>query len=165
MPARGDINPAEIPALLPYLTIVDKVDGQFHYRLVGSAAARQLGRDLTGRVVGSYVSRPESVAALRAISERVFTTASPVFATGEFQMTSGTVHNMSVLILPLSDDGADVNMTVSTRVARYNFDVRAGTDWLKGAPLKVGYVAMVTGVEHLEMCCLDWERHCISGSA
>ena len=49
MPARSDLNPDDISALLPYLGIVDQIIGQFHYRLFGTAAAQQLGYDLTGR--------------------------------------------------------------------------------------------------------------------
>jgi hypothetical protein len=164
MPARRDLNPGDICQLLPYLTIVEKVDGEFHYRLFGTAAADQLGRDLTGGIVGSYVG-PQSAAALRAVSERVFTAAHPVFATGEFKTASGAIHNMSVLILPLSDDDADVNMTVSTRVARLSLDVRAGIDWLKGAPLKVGDVVKVSDTAELEKLCLDWEQQCSIGDA
>jgi hypothetical protein len=134
MPARRDIDPAEIPALLPHLSIVEKVDGLFRYRLVGTGVARELGRDLTGRLVGSYVGAdPKSAGALQAVSERVFTSAHPVFATGEFKLTSGAIHNMAVLILPLSDDDTNVNMTVSIRIIRFNFNLTASVDWLKGA--------------------------------
>jgi hypothetical protein len=126
MPARSDINPADIPALLTYLIIVDKVDDQFRYRLLGSALARQLERDVTGSVVGSqFVNAPESIAAKRATYERAFTTVHPVFATGEFKTMSGAIHNVT---LPLSDDGADVNMAVSILIARFNFGVTASTD-------------------------------------
>src|SRR5215813_8749572 len=105
MPARSDLDPGEIRVLLPYLTILDKVNGQFRYRLHGSAVAREIGRDLTGGIVGSYVSTPGSAAAMRAICERVFARARPVFATGEFEVQSGSTHNISVLFLPLSEDG------------------------------------------------------------
>ncbi len=37
MPARGDINPADIPALLPHLGIIEKADGELRYRLIGTA--------------------------------------------------------------------------------------------------------------------------------
>ncbi len=90
MPARRDIDPAEIPALLPYVSIIHKVEGKFRFRLVGSAVARQFGRDLTSKVVGSSVSNPlESIAALQAIGERVFASARPVFATGRHETTLG----------------------------------------------------------------------------
>ena len=124
MPARGDIEPGEICALLPHLTILDKADGQFRYRLHGSASARELGRDLTGGFVGSYVSTPQSAVAIRAVCERAFACAYPVFATAEFEVKSGVTHNVSALFLPLSEDGATVNMALCTHVARFSAGVK-----------------------------------------
>jgi hypothetical protein len=160
MPARRDLNPADIPNLLPSLIIVDKVDDQFRYRLVGTAAAREIGRDPTGSILASYASTPESGAAARAIHERVFTTARSVFVSGEFKVTSGAIVNMSLLTVPLSDDGTDVNMAVSALVVRFNFDVAASSGWLTGAQIKVDDVIDVHDAAELEEHCLDWERHC-----
>jgi hypothetical protein len=64
MPARSDLEPRGICALLPYLTLLDKADGQYRYRLLGSAAAQEIGRDLTGGFVGS--TRPGSGKAWRS---------------------------------------------------------------------------------------------------
>src|SRR5258706_9352332 len=90
MPARSDINPGDIPALLPYLGLVNKVVGQFRWRLTGTAVADKIGRNLTGTVVGSQITNaPESVAALQSIFERTFASAHPVFATGEHKTKWG----------------------------------------------------------------------------
>src|SRR5262245_14052974 len=115
-PARRDLDPADIPALLRYLTIVDKAEGRFRYRLAGTAISQEFGRDLTGGFVGDYVEPPEYGAALRAIYEHVFTTVCPVFTTSEYKPKSGDVHNLSRLLLPLSDDGVNVNMVIFTRI-------------------------------------------------
>ena len=165
MPARRDLDPCDIPRLLPYVMIVEKADDRFRWRLVGTAVAQEAGRDLTGNIVGFYDSTPEAAAAARAIYERAFTTAHPIFATGEFKVKSGAIMNMSLLVLPLSDDGADVNMAVSTLIARFNFRVTPNTDWLKGAPVKVGDVVDVHDAAELEKRCLEWERHCDSAAA
>jgi hypothetical protein len=66
--------------------------------------------------------------------------------------------------LPLSDDGATVNMLVYTRIARFSLDVRARIDWLEGGPLKLVGVVEVHGTADLEKLCLDWERHCLTGN-
>ena len=50
MPARRDLDPCDIPKLLPYVMIVEKADDRFRWRLVGSAVAREAGRDLTAIV-------------------------------------------------------------------------------------------------------------------
>jgi hypothetical protein len=160
MPARSDIDPGEIRALLPYLTILDKADGQFRYRLHGSAVAQEIGRDMTGGIVGSYVSSPEAAAAMRAVCERVFARAQPVFSTGEFKVKSGSTYNVSVLFLPLSEDTVTVNMAVCTPVARCNFGVTPSPGWRESIPVKVGIVIDIHDAAELEKCCLEWEQRC-----
>jgi hypothetical protein len=163
MPARSDIDPADIPALLSYLTIIDKAGGQLRYRLFGTAVAREAGRDLTGRFVGCYVSdAPESAAALRAMYERVFTTARPVFASSKFHLKSGAIQSLSYLLLPLSDDGTQVNMIVSTLLARFDFDAEASFNWLKGLPIKVCDMINVCDAADLEKLCLEWDQRSLN---
>jgi hypothetical protein len=160
MPARSDIDPAEIPPLLPYLAIVDKVDGQFRYRLVGTVVASELGRDLTGSYVGSYVKLPEHAAAQRALFKRVFTTARPILTEGQYLTTSGAIHNVSRLMLPLADDGATVNMVFFTRIACFSPGARARSDWLKHITGNISDVVEVSDAAELEKRCLEWERQC-----
>ena len=156
MPARRDIDPADIPALLRHVSLIHKLDGQFHFRLVGSAAGEQFGRDLTGDVVGLHVGNaPETVAAAQAVCERVFATARPVFATGLYETGLSTAHGHSVLFLPLSDDGTHVNMILFMRIVC--FDVHASLARLKGARLKIGEVFDVHDAADLERRCLDWK--------
>ena len=157
MPARRDIDPADIPALLRHVSLIHKLDGQFHFRLVGSAAGEHCGRDLTGDVVGSHAGNaPETVAAAQAVCERVFATARPVFATGLYETRPGTIHNHSVLFLPLSDDGTHVNMIIFIRIVCF-FGVDASLNRLKGARLKIVEVFDVGGAADLERRCLDWK--------
>ena len=124
MPARRDIDPADIPALLPHVSLIHKPDGQFRFRLVGSAAVEQFGRDLTGDVVGSHVGNaPETVAATQAVCGRVFATARPVFSPGHYETRPGLIYHGSVLLLPLSDDGMRVNMIIFMRIVCF-FDLK-----------------------------------------
>jgi hypothetical protein len=153
-PARSDINPADIPTLVPSLIIVDKIDDRLRWRLVGTAAVLEVGRDLTGSFVGSYA--PEC----SATYERVFTTAHAIFSTGELEVKFGSNHNMSLLVLPLSDNGTNVNMAVSTLVACFNFGVTASTDWLECARARLHDVVDIDSAAELEKRCLDWERYC-----
>jgi hypothetical protein len=159
MPARGDIDPTEIPLILPYIAIIHKVEGEFRYRLVGSASAQQLGRELTGDVVGSHViNRDEAIAALGAVCKRVFVTARPVFSTGQHQTESGVLHNVSFLMLPLSDDERQVNMIIRTRIACFAPNSQMSADWLGGAIFKLAETADVTSEADLEQWCLDWKH-------
>jgi len=163
MPARGDIDPTEIPRLLPYIAIVHKIEGEFRFRLAGSAIARQFGHELTGEVVGSNVSNPEeSIAALRAVGERVFADAQPVFSTGWHQTRRGALHKVSVLLLPLSDDGRQVNMIIFTRIACFASNVQASRDWLAGTLFKLGDVVDVNSEADLAHRCTEWQRGCLA---
>jgi hypothetical protein len=164
MPARRNIDPVEMPAtLLPYVVLIDRVGGRFHYRLVGTGVATDLGKDFTGGWVGSYGISSEYAAAVLAIYERVFAAARPLFTTGEHRTENGVIQSNSRLLLPLSEDGVRVNMAIFTRVARFNRDLRAGMDWLEGAPGQVCSVADVATADEISKRCIDWERHCISG--
>ena len=89
--------------------------------------------------------------------ELVFTAARPIFTTGEYKAGSCAIHNVSRLMVPLSNDGTNVNMVVFTRIACFNFDVKAGIDWLQGTPGKVCDVVDVDDAEGLEKLCLEWD--------
>lgn len=165
MPARRDIEPAEIPALLPYLTLIDRRDGHFRYRLVGTAVAEELGRDMTGQDVGSYVSPPEYAAALAGIYERVFSTGRALFTTGEYRGRSAAIHAVSRLMLPLGADGQHADMVLFTRIARFHPSITAGADWLKGASGKVCDIAEVGSAEDIAALSRAWERACEASNA
>jgi hypothetical protein len=158
MPSRGDLNPGDIPALLPFLLIVGKAEGQLRYRLSGSAVVQAAGHDATGSPVGSYLASAKDAADARAIFERVFAAGCPVFASGEFIFKSGARLNMSLLTLPFSEDGAAVNVTVSTIIPRFAPSLVAQRGWLKGLPAKVCDVIDVGSAEELKRLCFEWER-------
>jgi hypothetical protein len=48
MPARKNIDPAEIPTLLPHLVLFELHEGRLRYRLTGSTTVELLGREPTG---------------------------------------------------------------------------------------------------------------------
>jgi hypothetical protein len=158
MPARADIDPADILWLLPYLMIIERAADRFRYRLAGTAVAVALGQDPTGKFVGHYLATQENVAEVQAIFERVFTTARPAFATAEFILKSGAKVAMSLLTLPLSDDGTAVNMTVSTLIVRLRTSLKVNHDWLEGLPIRVCCIIEVKSAADLERLCLAWEQ-------
>ena len=60
LPARRDIDPVDIPDLLPHLMLIDVVSPGsssaapppgLRYRLVGTALVKRMGRDTTGQTV------------------------------------------------------------------------------------------------------------------
>jgi hypothetical protein len=157
MPPRSDVNPAEIPLLLPHLILVERAEDGFRYRLVGSAIAQAVGFGITGGVVGSYTAAPETGAEVRAIFECVFTGASPVFATGRYVHKRGAGINLSLLTLPLSEDNRVVNMSISTLVARFAAAPAPERGWLEGLHVNVSDVTGVNDAAELELLCREWE--------
>ncbi len=154
MPPRSSIEPIDIPALLPYLGIIEKTAGELRYRLMGSSMAQQLGFDATGGVVGSYIPAGQ---ALRDTVELVCTSASPVFNTGRYEFEPGLVHRSSVLLLPLSEDATTVNMVVFLRIVRFHPNGWASRDWLRNAPVRIGEPVLIRDFEHLETIVAEWE--------
>ena len=57
-----------------------------------------------------------------------------------------------------SDDGQAVNMVVFTRITRFNRNISAGVDWLKGAPGKVCSVIDVAAADDVAAVSEAWER-------
>ena len=127
MPRRADIDPAEIPKLLPDVMLVDvmpvdvKPGRRYRYRLIGTENARAHGINATGRyldevlpgveykahVIGLY---DESVRERRALySECLF--LSPGRQAPE--------RHTKVLFLPLSEDGASVNIVFVVQIFVY----------------------------------------------
>ncbi len=166
MPARSEIDPVEIPHLLPYLTLIEGVEGGgFRYRLVGTEVTQELGRELTGSMVGSYVSPPAYAAAIRGIYERIFASGRPTFSVGEYHSKTRSHHSVSRLMVPLGNDHATVNMVLFTRVSRFRHNVAAATNWLEGASGALRETVEFTTLAEAHEHCLAWERQCATEEA
>jgi hypothetical protein len=159
MPCRRDFDPCQVPALLPHLMIVDKFEGRFRYRLVGTAVVEDMGRDLTGSFVGDNVAPPEYAAAYRTGFERVWTIGRPVFATSEYQPTSRNVRASSRLLLPFGEDGRQTNRIVLSGVSRRAGPTAKVENGLGAVPGRIGDCVEITGIEHLLTLSAHWERN------
>ncbi len=121
MPGRADIDPTEIPKLLPDVMLVEPVEDRYRYRLIGTENARAHGINATGRFLDEVLPGPdyrahvlglyaECVAARRALySECLF------FPPGRQEPERHT----KVLFMPLSADGEAVNMIFVVQVFLY----------------------------------------------
>ncbi|MBT3371217.1 MAG: PAS domain-containing protein [Rhodospirillaceae bacterium] len=134
MPARKDLNPADIPRLLPKLMLAEVANPtaktgpnshagnatasalvqapQFRFRLVGTEVTGQFGTELTGLRLSEvdYGAQADAVAALY---RRVLDCGEPQFARIDFTLGPGLPVQMEHLLLPLSDDGSHVNMILA----------------------------------------------------
>jgi len=120
MPMRHDIEPADLKAYLPHLSLVEPLpDGAFRYRLVGSAITERYGRNSTGKTLQEiYADKPAIVGWMSRVMLAVTIERRPVLATGTLGAV-GKDHILSeALLLPLSDDG--VNVTMIFGATRYS---------------------------------------------
>lgn len=75
---RDDFLPENIPQLLGSLVMLERREGRFRYRLVGSNIAGVHGRDLTGRGLDEWP--PATAATIQAQYDTVLATRSPILA-------------------------------------------------------------------------------------
>lgn len=122
MPARADIEPADIPGHLPDLGLVDVVPVEpfFRYRLLGTRQVAARGCDPTGRpVVDGYLGR--DIAGMR---EQVLSNYRRVLDAGRPLFRDTSVHGQDnrgdmlwggryvaryTLFLPLAADGTNTD--------------------------------------------------------
>jgi hypothetical protein len=109
LPRRADIDPIEIPKLLPYLTMVEVVDDErrFVYRLVGTKEVDIRGQDPTGKSVGEAYYGP-SIEDAYSFYSRCATSGQPVYDETPFVGPDGRYCDDELLFLPLTDDGNKV---------------------------------------------------------
>jgi len=108
-PQRGDIDPAEIKRLLPYLYIVryERDPFRVRYILTGTEADRWNGFNLTGRYVDEFLV-PDIHGANRILLDayrKAFDTAGPVFGTYTWPTRAGYVLEVRFGMFPLRIGG------------------------------------------------------------
>lgn len=109
MPARADIEPAELKALLPHIFMVDVEYEPFRlrYRLVGSALVDVLGQDIKGKYLDEMPLLFRTFAA--GAYEEVLKVRGPCY-----KEVRGIAAYFRVayrrLLLPLSTDGQTINI-------------------------------------------------------
>ena len=110
MPLRREIEPGEIPRLLPHLQLVERIEGKgFRYRLTGSATVQGYGFDPTGKFTHEILPPPRHRIASRHYSI-VFDSGRALFARNSYVKDSYQMVIISRIILPLSLDGEGVGM-------------------------------------------------------
>lgn len=114
MPARADIDPMEIKALLPSLILVDVIydaanKPDFVYRLLGTREVEVRGENPTGRRVAEAYFGP-SLENVLGCYQRVLDSGRP-FVDDDYYVRDGDDFADEVnIFLPLSNDGQRINM-------------------------------------------------------
>ncbi len=124
MPARAEIDPTEIPALLPHIIMTEVVYDplDFQYRLVGDHVVTHAGRSIQGSRLSTLLTRgderdEELQTMLFDIGRAVVGQRAPVCAEIEY-LTIPHAHGkrMQIICLPLSANGDSVDFVVSAAV-------------------------------------------------
>ena len=110
MPARRDIDPFEIPDLLPHVFLVDVGHDPlvFRFRLAGTEVNRLFGEEITGKTTDEIKTvglRP----VFRKAYENVVRSGQPAAATSTYEGHNGYLV-YARLLLPLSADGEVIDM-------------------------------------------------------
>ena len=105
-PPRDEIDPAGMFGFLPnvFLIDVEAEPRRYRVRLMGTVLVNWYGQDVTGRYIDEITDQ-----VLGALGELV-TSWRPWRVTGEYEGPTGRVMLYELLALPLSSDGAAVNM-------------------------------------------------------
>jgi len=119
LPRRRDIDPTEIPRLLPYLLITELVeDGRrLRYRLAGTAVVAAYGGELTGKYCDE-VCLPERRASIVANYRLVCEHRQPLLLRHHYLSSRKVPLVCHRLVMPLAEDG----VAVSHFVAALRFD-------------------------------------------
>ncbi len=115
-PTQRDIDPIEIPHLLPHTLLVDVARDplDFAYRLAGDYVVAHAERDLTGRSMNELAAGDNLLdrrlqRLLRRIGMAVLDSRGPVFADVRYLTVVRTTYkHLQVVCLPLSGDNATI---------------------------------------------------------
>lgn len=114
MPSRRDLDPLEMRPWLGNLVLVDFPPNLAEYkiRLEGVNVVQFYGSSRTGRGIEAMTSEHERNVVLPQYFS-VVQSKTPAYFEAEFVSSEGVLTYQHKLILPLSDDGERVNMTLS----------------------------------------------------
>lgn len=110
MPARADIDPVDIPRLLPNLLLleVEPGSGRLKVRVAGTAVVDMYGGDYTGRYLDEIEFGDRRPAVLHDYLA-CLRSRQPYISEHSFWTRRGVTVRMERVILPLSEDGETVS--------------------------------------------------------
>lgn len=112
LPSRADLQPDEMVPFLPFVALINvqKAAPRFQFRLVGTGIVGAMGREATNRNVD------EALFGANAPNVETFFSMplgnhGPAYASGQYTVApSGRTLAFETLLLPLSSDGAIIDM-------------------------------------------------------
>jgi hypothetical protein len=122
MPRRADIDPTEIPKLLPDIMLVDVLPkGRYRYRLIGTENTQAHGINATGRYLDEVLPGPAYKEHVIALYDECVRARRALYSECLFMSRGQRApeRRTKVLFMPLSEDGESVNMVFVMQVFFY----------------------------------------------
>ncbi|HYG91851.1 MAG TPA: PAS domain-containing protein [Azospirillum sp.] len=122
MPSRADLDPVDIPRLLPVTILVEVLRDplDFRYRLLGTEIDRIVTANYRGRCF-SELEHIETGGRLWSDHERVVLTRAPVRSSVAYVGHDRFIRTLSHGLFPLSNDGETVHMIWAVaEIGRWN---------------------------------------------
>lgn len=115
MPARGDIDPVEIVDILPHVILfeVERNPPDFYYRLLGTKMDEHMNGSYTGMRM-SEIAHQRPPSRIWTCLETVRDSKEPLSSDIPYVGKNKDFLVSEDLIMPLSDDGDQVNMILVT---------------------------------------------------
>jgi len=139
MPSRADIDPTEIPKLLPDVMLVDVAPaGRYRYRLIGTENVVAHGVNATGRYLDDVLPGTEYRDHVLGLYDECVQDRRPLYSECLFFPPGRRApeRHTKVLFLPLSDDGARVNMVFVVQVFFYIDEAARQRHFLDARPYR-----------------------------
>ncbi|MCE9649899.1 MAG: PAS domain-containing protein [Parvibaculum sp.] len=113
IPSRKDIDPIEIPRLMPDVALVDVLRDplDYRYRLAGTNMVEMTGYDRTGMRMREFFT-PEAIAATEILIARLIETREPIAFEGKMFWIEENYRRFQAIVLPLATDGRTVDMAI-----------------------------------------------------
>jgi hypothetical protein len=121
LPARADLDPTDIPRLLPHVELSEVVDGgrDFRFRLVGSHLVDTDGVNPTGALLSGFFRNTTYTAYQFGLYRWVVAHRAPLYSGSRVPLLSrggGLAVLTERLYLPLASDGETVDMILNFQV-------------------------------------------------
>lgn len=124
MPARADIDPADIPRLLPILLLVDvEPGGVLRYRLIGTEFVTVADRDVTERSFAEVFPLGPYRDYIFALYDELIDRRRPIYTEGVSPIVGSSRRRYTRrLMLPLSTDGERIDMVLGGQIYEMKSD-------------------------------------------
>jgi PAS domain len=111
MPSRSDIDPVEIPPLLPYVFLIDVVREplDFRYQLIGTQACDIMRGDFTGQFFSKIPGKGKGTALWQGC-DAVLSSKAAMSWDIPYVGPERFLRSYKNVLLPLSNDGVNVTM-------------------------------------------------------